>query len=176
MPTPLRLLAALVCLFPSATAFAVGPPVRPPLTLGAFHVDAVDRAHNEAVTPNTRQVVVLVLPGSPAEKAGLKRGDVLMRVGGRDVPTADALRGALRGRAEGEKVEVVVRRGGQLVTLQVPLTCALLREQFITLLRPLAKRGDADACFLLAEALRHAKTGEEAKEAIVWQRKAAEQG
>src|SRR5262245_61909776 len=122
MPTRLRLLTAFLCLVAPAPAFTAGPPARPGLSLGALHGDAADCSPNGGgVTPNTRQVILLVLPGSAAEKTGLKRGDVLQRVDGRDVPTAEDLRPLLDRHKPGDIVTVEVSRGKGTATLRLPL-------------------------------------------------------
>jgi hypothetical protein len=62
--------------------------------------------------PNTVGVRVTgVRPASPAEKAGLQKGDVIVRFGGRDVKTIDDFTFVLRSQRPGDRVEVVVRRG-----------------------------------------------------------------
>jgi hypothetical protein len=60
-----------------------------------------------------------VTPGSPAEKAGVKEGDVLLKVGGQDVASLQAFSGILRGLTPGQTVTVVLRRGGAEQTLDV---------------------------------------------------------
>jgi aminopeptidase YwaD len=54
-----------------------------------------------------------VRPGSPAEKAGIRAGDIIIRFAGVDVKTLEDLTFALRGRRPGDRVEVVVVRDGR---------------------------------------------------------------
>jgi hypothetical protein len=60
-----------------------------------------------------------VTPGSPAEKAGVKEGDVLLKVDDTDVANLQAFSGILRGLAPGQTVKVVLSRAGQEQTLDV---------------------------------------------------------
>jgi S1-C subfamily serine protease len=62
-----------------------------------------------------------VRSGSPAEKAGLKGGDVIVRFAGVQVRTLEDLTFALRGRRPGDQVQVVVRRDGGEQPLQAVL-------------------------------------------------------
>lgn len=72
--------------------------------------------------PNKEGVLVEeVEKESPAEKAGLKAGDVLLRVGSRTVSDIDDLRKALRKHESGEKVEVEVLRKGSKKTMTVEI-------------------------------------------------------
>ncbi|GIU91656.1 MAG: hypothetical protein KatS3mg011_0562 [Acidimicrobiia bacterium] len=70
--------------------------------------------------PTCRLTVVAVLGDSPAEKAGLRPGDELVAVDGRDVGglTVDEVTAMVRGPA-GTEVELTVRRGEQLVDLRI---------------------------------------------------------
>ena len=54
-----------------------------------------------------------VRPGSPAEKAGVRAGDVIVRFGDVSVATLNDLTFALRGHRPGDRVEVVVMRDGE---------------------------------------------------------------
>ncbi|HEX9562717.1 MAG TPA: PDZ domain-containing protein [Gemmatimonadaceae bacterium] len=73
-------------------------------------------------------VVESVDPGSPADRVGLRTGDILLEIGGqpllhRDVVFAELLR-------PGERIAVKARRGGEIVTLMPliePLPTALTR-------------------------------------------------
>lgn len=66
-------------------------------------------------------VVLDVEPNSPAEKAGLKPGDVLSQVDGRAVKNADAFRTLMQARSAGEKVGLTVQRNAE----KIPLTATL---------------------------------------------------
>lgn len=52
-------------------------------------------------------------PGSPAEKAGLMKGDVLVKVAGRPVESLRGFSEILRDLSPGQAVDVVYRRDGQ---------------------------------------------------------------
>jgi membrane-associated protease RseP (regulator of RpoE activity) len=58
---------------------------------------------------------------SPADRAGIRKGDVIVRVGRTDTPTADALTKTVRSMKPGEKVPVVVARQDGRHTLTVVL-------------------------------------------------------
>jgi len=60
-----------------------------------------------------------VTPGSPAEKAGVKQGDVLLKVDDKDIANLQGFSGILRGLAPGQTVKVVLSRAGQEQGLEV---------------------------------------------------------
>ncbi len=62
-----------------------------------------------------------VSPGSPADKGGIKAGDVIIKLGQDEITSLDDFDLALRKFSPGEPVEVVVRRKGEEVTLSVTL-------------------------------------------------------
>ena len=62
-----------------------------------------------------------VMPKSPLETAGLKAGDVLVRIGGDEMKTGDAVAAKVGQSRPGEKVEVVYRRDGVEKKAQVTL-------------------------------------------------------
>jgi hypothetical protein len=62
-----------------------------------------------------------VRPGSPADKAGLKGGDSIIRLAGKPVSTIYDYMESMGRFKPGDKVEVVVKREGQEVTLQADL-------------------------------------------------------
>lgn len=66
--------------------------------------------------------VVEVVPGSPADKAGLKAGDIVIQVDGQDVDGSGGLIGAIRDNKPGDKVTVVIERGGTQTSFDVTLT------------------------------------------------------
>jgi S1-C subfamily serine protease len=62
-----------------------------------------------------------VAKGSPSEKAGLKGGDVIIKLGDSKVGNLDDFDSALRKFKGGDKAVVVVKRDGKEVTLTVTL-------------------------------------------------------
>jgi membrane-associated protease RseP (regulator of RpoE activity) len=76
-------------------------------------------------------VVDVVLPGTPAEKAGLKAGDVIEGVNGREIPSSYHLQEAVSSVGPSSPIILnIVRKGARV---DVPV---------ITALRPQAPRGD----------------------------------
>lgn len=63
-----------------------------------------------------------VREGSPAEKAGIRAGDVIVRMGEMDVHDLQGLTNALRAHKPGDTVPIVVLRGDQRITLSATLT------------------------------------------------------
>jgi len=78
-------------------------------------------------------LVVSVVEGSPADRAGLRGaagaaagsivggGDVILRVGGQEVRTGQAITSALGDRKPGDRVELTVSRAGQRRSVTFPL-------------------------------------------------------
>ena len=62
-----------------------------------------------------------VAPGSPADKAGLRQGDVIRTVDGRDVPSKDALTSMVAAAAPGATVALGILRDGKPMTIKVSL-------------------------------------------------------
>jgi S1-C subfamily serine protease len=65
--------------------------------------------------------VVAVTPGGPAERAGLRAGDVIRKLGPAPTPDAGALLQALAAAHPGQQAEVTIARAGQAATIQVTL-------------------------------------------------------
>lgn len=63
-----------------------------------------------------------VAPSSPAEKAGLKAGDVLQEIAGRKVASAAEAASAVRAHRVGEEVHLTLWRNGKRVDLKVTLS------------------------------------------------------
>lgn len=62
-------------------------------------------------------VITAVLPETTASAYGLKAGDVFRKLNGKDVSTTDALVAAMKEISAGDKITVVIARGGEEVTL-----------------------------------------------------------
>ena len=72
-------------------------------------------ARSLGLDPNhsTGALVASVMPDSPAQKAGLKPGDVIIRAGDRDIGTVHQLPRLVAEAPIGSKLELTVRRGGE---------------------------------------------------------------
>ncbi len=64
-------------------------------------------------------LVVRVVPDSPADKAGLRAGDVIGQVNGQPVEDADALQQAVENSGVGKNLELGLKRNGQEMNLAV---------------------------------------------------------
>ena len=62
-----------------------------------------------------------VVPGSPASEAGIRPGDVLVKLDGTPVSSPDKLTAILADKKPGDRVALVLRRGGKDVELTVRL-------------------------------------------------------
>ncbi len=65
-----------------------------------------------------------ITPGSGAEAAGLKTGDVVVKVGDQPIESADALIAAIRSQAPNGSVDVTFVRGTDTQTVSVTLGSA----------------------------------------------------
>jgi len=74
--------------------------------------------------PNGGATIAAVTAGSPADKAGLKVGDVVTAVDGHLVDTSDTLVADIRSSAPGATVAITYTRGGQSSTVNVTLGSA----------------------------------------------------
>ena len=70
---------------------------------------------------NTGVIISDVLPGSPAEAAGVRVQDVLLSVDGRAADTLPFVAFHMLSREDGDKVRVVVLRGQNQLTFDVPV-------------------------------------------------------
>ncbi len=72
-------------------------------------------------TEGTGYAIQGVSPDSPADKGGLKGGDIIIRLGEQEITSLDDFDLALRGFSPGEPVAVVVLRQNEELTLTVTL-------------------------------------------------------
>ncbi len=73
-------------------------------------------------------VVQTVQSGSAADKAGLKEGDVIVKVDGKDISSSDDLRAAIQAEQPGDTMTLQISRGGQTQTVTATLgSCARAR-------------------------------------------------
>jgi S1-C subfamily serine protease len=92
--------------------------------MGVGSIDASDPQVQFQLDPPVDQgaVVANVVPDGPADRAGVRVGDVIVAFGGTGIASAQDLGDAIRSHRPGDSVEfVVVRAGGERVTLTVDL-------------------------------------------------------
>lgn len=85
-----------------------------PLTLDLAKSFGLERATGALVTD--------VIPGTPAEKAGLMRGDILLTFNGREVRGVRELQLLVASAPAGSEAELEILRGGKRKTLTVEIT------------------------------------------------------
>lgn len=73
-------------------------------------------------TPYLKGVVVEVVnPGSPAEKAGLQKGDIIIKAGDTDIKSIDELKTLLKTLQIGDSIELTYFRNNSIYTTQLVL-------------------------------------------------------
>ncbi|MCZ7556941.1 MAG: PDZ domain-containing protein [Bacteroidia bacterium] len=78
---------------------------------------------------NNGAVVEGVVKDSPAEKAGLKKGDVITAFGSKDITTAEALMDAVREATPGSSIALTTLRDGKKSTVNVELAESPSRDE-----------------------------------------------
>ena len=63
--------------------------------------------------------IVQIVPDGPAQKAGLRAGDVILSVDGRDAPSVDAIHRILDGSSIGREAELRVLRRGEVIEARI---------------------------------------------------------
>jgi len=97
-----------------------GKASHPYLGVSLYTVDqGVAEQFNLPVTEGA--LVTSVQPGSPADRAGLREGDVIIAAEGQETPSAEAFVAAIRSSDVGEKLTMRVVRGDRELTLSATL-------------------------------------------------------
>jgi serine protease Do len=106
-------------------------------------------------------LVAQVIPGDPADKGGLKTGDVILKVGGQNVPDGSSLLSRIAGMRPGEKAVFNIWRQNR--TLDITITMGERKPNFMA--ENLQKGGKAGqpAASILGLQLRPVAGGEEAQ-------------
>ncbi len=97
-----------------------GRAIHPYMGVISLGVDA-DIARQLALPVDRGALIDFVEPDSPADKGGLRRGDVVVKVGSRDVSGPEDLISAIRAARIGDELKVVVVRGDTERDLSVTL-------------------------------------------------------
>jgi serine protease Do len=78
-------------------------------------------ARQLGVTAQTGEVIGAVAPGSPAQQAGLRPGDVITAIAGQQIADESTLPEVLSQRQPGDQITLTVARGGQQQDVQITL-------------------------------------------------------
>ncbi|MBY0513976.1 MAG: PDZ domain-containing protein, partial [Gemmataceae bacterium] len=113
--TATSILLGWVVLSPAAAPVPADPPPDP---LARGYLGATF----DTTSPATDRTITSVTPGQPADKAGLKVGDEVVRVGTYEPKTFPQLLTHICSFRPGATVEVEVLRGGERKVVQVTLT------------------------------------------------------
>jgi S1-C subfamily serine protease len=135
------------CVIGINTAVAAGSPGQPaqnvgfaiPISLAKTVVDDIEAGRKPAflgvgttdLTPQLKEqldvnvddgaVVESLTAGSPADEAGIRRGDVIVEIGGEEIKSGGAVATAVRKHKPGETVSVVIVRGSDRRTVEATL-------------------------------------------------------
>ena len=90
--------------------------------LGLSYVEVTPEMAREFRLPTQQGAIVAnVTPNGPAARAGMKAEDIIVAMGGTEIRNAGDLRGALRNREPGNRLEITVMRGTERQNLTVEL-------------------------------------------------------
>jgi serine protease Do len=92
--------------------------------VGVQPADAEAAARQYSIKTDRGAYIVQVVSGSPADKAGIKVGDVIVAMDGTPVTTASTFRALLAEKRPGDKVTLTIMRGAQELKLDVVLAQA----------------------------------------------------
>jgi len=96
---------------------------RKPAFLGVGATDLTPELKNQLdVNVDDGAVVESITGGSPADDAGIQRGDVIVKIGDDDIKSGGAVATAVRNHRPGDKVSVVIVRGSDRRTVEATLT------------------------------------------------------
>ena len=70
---------------------------------------------------NKGVIIQSVIAGSPAAKAGITTGDIIVKADGQDVESPDSLQSMVKSKNVGDTMELEIVRSGQTETIKVVL-------------------------------------------------------
>ena len=90
-----------------------------------LHAGLIGMTLEKSVAMSGSPVISSVLPNSPAEKAGLQKGDRIVRIDGRNIVRSAQIKYALAARYAGEVVPMLLRRGDETIECEATLVARL---------------------------------------------------
>jgi serine protease Do len=111
---------------PSVGSWLITPGLyREPITVGVVSVAVRRLPPNGALgigLENEEAQVTEVREGLAAEKAGLRKGDIIRKFGDEDIQGSEQLRKTIRWHYPGDKVKIILERNGKLLTVEATLS------------------------------------------------------
>ena len=88
---------------------------------GSFQTVTPQNARENNLSVNQGAYVAEVTSGSPAEQAGIRKGDIITSLDGEEITSSDGLVLAVRSHSVGDKVTVTLMRGSKQMSVDVTL-------------------------------------------------------
>jgi len=85
-------------------------------------IQSVEAVENEGNTNHRGALVSGVIPGGPAEKAGIQRGDIITRIASKSIVNANDLLNTIALQNPGSWIDVELNRGSKRLVLKAELT------------------------------------------------------
>ena len=98
-----------------------GRVIRPYLGVVAFDKNTAQR-YGYQLNIEKGLFVFRIVPGSPADRAGLRVGDVILKLAGKDTDSLVELRSVIEAQGVGANIPVLIARVGEQFTVQVQLS------------------------------------------------------
>ena len=98
-----------------------GRVIRPYLGVVAFDKNTAQR-YGYQVNIEKGLFVFRIVPGSPADRAGIRVGDVILKLAGKDTDSLVELRSVIEAQGVGANIPVLIARVGEQFTVQVQLS------------------------------------------------------
>ena len=92
------------------------------VTLGISIADAARIAEKQGGGPAVGAYIGRVKAGSPAEKAGLRAGDVIPELGGRPIHTAADIHAVTAAHRPGDRLSLTLERGGREMRVMLSIS------------------------------------------------------
>ncbi|MCE5203500.1 MAG: trypsin-like peptidase domain-containing protein [Actinomycetia bacterium] len=106
---------------------ATGKATHPYMGVGTTTIDSAS-AESYGLGANAGALVQTVVPGSPADKAGIMQGDIIVSMDGQEVTSVEDVFAVIRSHKVGDTIKVELVRGQKRLTVSVTLASDAERQ------------------------------------------------